>query len=145
MPIKKKVVVIDDDPETVEMLCLILRDRQWSVLCASEPFKGLAMAAMRRPDLIILDLIMPRIDGFGVLQKLKEHPQTQQIPVLVLSADHTTASKDKAYWQRSDAYLTKPINVSRLIKTVDRLTAQGSPLSSQKKRALTWQPKTSQT
>jgi len=83
---KKKILVVDDEPDMVEMLKLILESASYEVIAAYDGQEGVEKARAERPDAIILDLMMPRKDGFQACKELKGEPATAGIPVLVLTA-----------------------------------------------------------
>ena len=87
---KSKIVIIDDDPFQVQLLVSILKDEKHDAIGFSDNLKALAEIEGLMPDLILLDLIMPGMDGFEVCRRIKENPQTGHIPVIFL-----TAKKDK--------------------------------------------------
>ena len=81
-----QILIIDDDPEVVETLADMLEPVGFRIYKAYGGQQGLELAVAQQPDLIVLDLLMPEISGFEVVQRLKAHPQTQEIPVFVVTA-----------------------------------------------------------
>ncbi len=82
---KKKILIVDDDRIAVESLSFYFRDEGYEVKTAGDGEEGLKKLGGYRPDLIISDIVMPKLDGIGMLEKIKENPATKGIPVLVLS------------------------------------------------------------
>lgn len=90
------VLVVDDDPKAVEIISTYLENAGYTVLRAYSGAEGMQMAQSHRPDLMVLDLLMPEVSGFDVAEKLKTDPQTARIPILVLTAKHLSAEDRKA-------------------------------------------------
>jgi hypothetical protein len=120
---QKTILYIEDNPANLEVIQTILED--WSniqVLTAVRGETGLHLALERKPDLILLDVHLPDIDGHEVLWRLKADPATTSISVIVVSADATQGQIRRLMAAGADSYLTKPIDISILMKTVrDRL------------------------
>jgi signal transduction histidine kinase/CheY-like chemotaxis protein len=115
------VLYIEDDHSNERIVEHLLDHRpRVRLLPASRGQRGLELARERRPDLILLDLHLPDVPGEEVLRRLREEPQTRGIPVVVLSADATPPRIDRLLADGADAYLTKPIDVRRLLVLVDR-------------------------
>jgi CheY-like chemotaxis protein len=90
-----RVLLVDDDPKAVDLLAAYLQGPNYSVLRAYCGRDGIAMAQRERPDLIVLDLMMPGVSGFDVVEMLKDSPETATIPIMVVTAKTLTA-QDKA-------------------------------------------------
>ena len=105
---KKKVLIVDDTPENIQVLMGTLKD-QYAIVAATNGEKALKMAiAEPRPDLILLDIMMPGMDGFEVCRRLKTDPETRDIPVIFLSALDDTANKVKGFATGAVDYISKP-------------------------------------
>lgn len=100
------VLVIDDDRDTRRIYSEYLRMKGWVVFTATDGRSGLDKASDLSPDVIVLDLAMPRVDGWTALKHLRSSSWTEQIPVVIVSA--LTAARDEAFHAGCDAYLTKP-------------------------------------
>lgn len=107
-----KILVIEDEPQIVRALRTILQARRFQVLIARDGETGLAMAAVQQPDVIILDLGLPDMDGVEVCRRLREWTQT---PILILSVRDSEQDKVTALEQGADDYLTKPFGIEELI------------------------------
>ena len=91
----KKILIIDDQPESIRLLMQLLTEHgNYRVFAADSGQEGISMVARRQPDLIILDLMMPEMDGFAVLEELRANPETQNIPVIVVTGE-TDLAKDQ--------------------------------------------------
>lgn len=123
------VLVIDDEPQILRALRTILGARQFRVSTASRGEEGLALAAAQPPDLVILDLTLPDIDGFKVCARLREWTQ---VPIIVLSVRDDEGAKVRALDQGADDYLTKPFGIEELLARIrvglrHAARAQGAP------------------
>ena len=116
---KKKVLVVDDDKDCVQLVKDFLESRGFEIVTAVEGETGLAKAKALKPDLIILDVMMPLMDGITVLQKLKENPVTQSIPVIMLTAKDRDEDVLKGYKHGAEYYITKPFELNQLILGVN--------------------------
>jgi two-component system, cell cycle response regulator DivK len=119
-----KVLCIEDNEDNVYMLKMrleLLGD--FEVLTAEDGKKGCEMAAAECPDIILMDLEMPVVDGWEATRRLKVNPQTRDIPVIALSAHALAGEREKALAAGCNEFDTKPIEFDRLIATVRRLLA----------------------
>jgi CheY-like chemotaxis protein len=91
LPPQGYLLVVDDDPQIVDLVCQLLEGEPYEIVSAADGQAALAAIARRRPDVILLDLFMPRMDGFALIEQLHQDPQSQQIPVIVLTAKTLTA------------------------------------------------------
>ena len=113
----KKVLIIDDSVDTVEMLEMILKDEGYDVIIAYVGEIGVKKAKEENPDLIILDVMLPGIDGFQVCEKIKSDPDTKDIPIIMLTGKDMGDDFDKA----ADCYIKKPYDIEHLLKVFDKL------------------------
>jgi DNA-binding response OmpR family regulator len=116
----KKILLIDDEKDFVYF---IKKDLELSgayiVLAATNGKDGLYMAARQKPDLIILDVVMPLMGGFEVLKALKENKSTTMIPVIMLTAIDTDEAREKALGLYNEDYIVKPISIAELKSKID--------------------------
>jgi len=122
----KKILVVDDEDDIRHFLELVLREKGYEIASASGGEDGLVRARSFRPHLVLLDIMMPGLDGWQVLERLKADPATTDIPVAFLSA--RTETKDPAYWRDKGAvaYVTKPFSLQTLFaKLQEILSAVG--------------------
>lgn len=106
------VLVVDDEPQIRRTLATNLRARSFEVILASSGEEALALAAARPPDVVILDLGLPGIDGIAVIERLREH---SNVPIIVLSVRENEADKVRALDVGADDYLTKPFGMDELL------------------------------
>jgi DNA-binding response OmpR family regulator len=118
------ILVVDDEPDFVEMLTWVLNKEGYVVESASGGLEGLNKAKIVLPDLIVLDLMLPELDGRAVCEILRQLPSTAAIPVLMLTGCATEACKAIALEAGVDEYVTKPFSpkmlVSKIRTTLDR-------------------------
>lgn len=117
-----KLLYVEDNDDNIYMLKMRLELLdEFEVLVAQDGEKGCAVAAAERPDIILMDLEMPGIDGWEATRRLKSDPRTRDIPVIALSAHALAGSRDKALAAGCDEFDTKPIDFDRLLETIRRL------------------------
>ena len=115
------VLVIDDDPSVRELLTRVLVKEGYQVKTANDGTTGVAMAITQQPDIIVLDVMMPTMDGWAVLSALKADPQLDEIPVIM----HTmTDNQSLGYALGAAEYLTKPVDRDRLVKVLEKFRAR---------------------
>lgn len=119
---KKRILLVDDDQEIIESMRLALESRGYKILIARDGNQGLAMAEREDPDLLILDMMMPKRSGFLVLEKLR---RSRPVPMRVIMITANEGSRHKAYAEMLgvDDYLRKPFAMDRLMESVQRLLA----------------------
>ena len=117
----KKVLVADDTANGRELVRTVLETSGYAVVEAKDGVEALAAARLELPDLIILDLHMPRLDGFGVVEELLRDGALSKTPVLALTASAMMGDKERAMAVGFTSYITKPIRLSELRSEVARL------------------------
>ncbi|HHL73590.1 MAG TPA: response regulator [Bacteroidetes bacterium] len=118
---KYRVLVIEDSGEIAYQIRLRLEKENYIVLTASDGDAGLEKAREEHPDLILLDLMLPKLDGYKICRMLKFDRTYEQIPIVILSARTLEQDQELAAEAGADAYLTKPINWKILLETMQRL------------------------
>ncbi len=116
----RRILLVDDDPEILESMRTVLESRGHAILVARDGNQGLAMAEKEAPDLVVLDMMMPKRSGFLVLEKLR---RSSPNPVRVIMITANEGSRHKAYAEMLgvDDYIRKPFAMDRLLASVDRL------------------------
>ncbi len=115
---KKRVLVVDDTPENLQFLVVLLKDK-YAVVAATSGQKAIEIAKNSKPDLILLDIIMPQMDGYEVCRLLKSEPVTSSIPVVFVTSKNDIFDDTIGYSVGASEYLTKPIEPDLLIATVE--------------------------
>jgi CheY-like chemotaxis protein len=121
----EKILCIEDEPQMIDLIRLILENRGYQVLGAEGGQRGLEMMRAERPDLLLLDLMMPEMDGGNVFHHMKEEIELRNIPVIVVTAK--AAPIDKVLWinvAKVDDYVTKPFGPSELADSVEKVLAK---------------------
>jgi two-component system chemotaxis response regulator CheY len=123
------VLYVEDDQEQRSMMRVILRDQNLTLLEAVNGQEALEKIERQRPDLILLDLFMPKVDGIGVLEAVKSNSDTYHIPIIVVSAWPTGDNRDRARKAGATDFITKPYDPFELVKIVKKyLTSPTKPL-----------------
>jgi two-component system alkaline phosphatase synthesis response regulator PhoP/two-component system response regulator VicR len=117
----KRILVVDDEKHMVRLLQLNLEREGYEVVTAYDGADGLETARALKPDLVLLDITMPRMDGFEVLNALKSREDTEKTPVVILTARSKDADVFHGYESGADAYLTKPLHPSELTAVIRRM------------------------
>jgi DNA-binding response OmpR family regulator len=123
----KRILAIDDEPRILSMIRKRLETLGYIVSVAADGIEGLRKARTERPDLIILDLLLPDVSGFEVCALLKGDAELRSIPVLMLTARSQAADIAEGRRVGADAYITKPYESDTLVEQVARLLARTEP------------------
>jgi two-component system cell cycle response regulator DivK len=122
----KRILIVEDNEMNRDVLSRRLARRGYDVLLATDGPHGLAMAAMHGPDLILMDLGLPEIDGWECTRRLKADDATKHIPVIALTAHAMVGDRQRALEAGCDEFDTKPIDFVGLLNKMDRLLEPGS-------------------
>ena len=114
----KKILIVDDDPTTLKILSVRLRINGYEVLTATNGEEGLQKAKSENPDLLLLDLMLPKINGYQVCRMLKFDDKFKRIPIIILSALHEKKEHDKAVEAGADGVLLKPFDLELLLSKI---------------------------
>lgn len=117
----KKILACDDEKHIVRLVQVNLERAGYQVVTANDGKEALQKVAEENPDLVVLDVMMPYMDGFEVLQNLRRNPSTRDIPVIMLTAKAQDADVFKGWQSGVDCYLTKPFNPMELLSFVKRI------------------------
>ena len=123
-----KLLLVEDNPMNRDMLSRRLKRRNYEVIEAGDGKSALAVARVAQPDLILMDLSLPKLDGWETTRQLRLMPETAAIPIIALSAHALSDDSDKAISAGCDDYDTKPIDLERLIGKIERhVDRDGAP------------------
>ncbi|HSF40694.1 MAG TPA: response regulator [Thermoanaerobaculia bacterium] len=124
---RRHVLIVDDEPNIVLSLEFLLRQQGYEVSVARDGNAALAAAEERRPDLIVLDVMLPGLDGFEVCRRLRESAELAGLKILLLTARGRDVERVRGLEEGADAYVTKPFSTRDLMKTVAELLERSGP------------------
>lgn len=116
-----RILLVEDNEMNRDMLCRRLARKGYTVLVAADGVEGLSIARTEMPDLVIMDLSLPGIDGWEATRRLKADAATASIPVIALTAHAMSTDRDKALAAGCNDFDTKPVDFARLISKIDRM------------------------
>ncbi len=117
----KKILVIDDSKFFQQEIEFQLRHSGYNVILADNAYKGVELAKKEKPDVIILDLVMPEVDGIVACLNLKSNPRTKDIPVIVCTSYSNTANAEKAISSGAVGFISKPVDVEMLKNKIEKV------------------------
>jgi two-component system cell cycle response regulator DivK len=120
-----KILLVEDNEDNRDMLIRRLQRRGYEVVVAVDGAEGIAKAESEGPDLILMDMGLPVIDGWEATSKLKSIPHTGRIPIIGLSANAMSGDREKGLLAGCDDYDTKPVDMPRLLGKIEALLAKG--------------------
>lgn len=123
-----KILVVDDNPDNVELARAVVESAGYAAVTASDGIEALECVKASLPDLILLDVMMPRLDGLGVLQALRNNPATSQIPVIMLTAKAAVAERVAGLQLGADDYVPKPFAADELLARIHTLLKRSEKL-----------------
>jgi two-component system, cell cycle response regulator DivK len=125
----KRILIVEDNEMNRDVLSRRLVRRGYHVVLARDGPQGLALASAQRPDLILMDLGLPEVDGWECARRLKADAATRQIPIIALTAHAMLGDREKALAAGCDEFDTKPIELASLLGKIDRLLGPGAVAS----------------
>ena len=117
----RKLLIVDDSPTELKLITDVFNTPDYEVVTANDGEAGVEMAMAEKPELIILDVVMPKMNGFQACRKIKSTPGLENIPVILLTSKN---QKSDEFWgkkQGADVYLTKPFNIDQVLEVVTNL------------------------
>ena len=123
----RRVLVVDDSPVIRDLIAVNLELEGFAVELAEDGLAALEAVGLSRPDLVTLDVVMPRLDGFETAARLRADPDTADIPIVIVTARATAGDLARGEEIGVDGYLTKPFEPAELVALVNRLVGQGRP------------------
>ncbi len=121
MDTQKKILVIDDEEDMQKLLKIRFEQDNFTVITAGDGDIGAKTAEQEIPDLIILDIMMPKVDGYSCLKELRKLPKTKNIPVLMLSGKEEEKVRDLFAFQKISGYMEKPFELDNLVMKVKEI------------------------
>jgi len=125
----RKVLIVDDEPNIVTALEFLLKRSGYDVRLAANGAEALEQVETYRPDVVLMDVMMPIKSGFEVCQRMRERPELAQIKIVMLSAKGSEAEVSKGLSLGADLYITKPFSTQELVSTINRLFEPGGTAS----------------
>ncbi len=122
----ERILVVDDDIDSLKLISLLLQRQGYEVTAASNGTQAIARAAAERPDLIILDVMMPDLDGYEICRRLRANPITQPIPIIMFTAKTLIDDKVQGFEAGADDYLSKPTHPAELASRVEALLSRSA-------------------
>jgi len=116
---KKKILIIEDEDVCAQLVNLVINKEKTDVLLAADGVEGLRMALSEQPDLIFLDIMMPRMDGYGVIKSLRRDPDGALIPIVVMSARAGDVGKQTILELGCQEYIPKPFKVKQIKNAIE--------------------------
>jgi CheY-like chemotaxis protein len=116
----KKVLVVDDHPDAVNILTMILQKRGYQTVSAQDGVEALQKIQDESPELVLLDVMMPKMDGYDVCRAVKADPKTCHIPIVMLSARTDAASKERGLDLGAADYIAKPIDPAKTLEKIKK-------------------------
>jgi DNA-binding response OmpR family regulator len=116
----KRILVVEDDEDSREMLKALLESKGFEVTTAENGLEGLEAAKAERPDIIVTNICMPKLDGVGLIEYIREQPEFDTVPIVVLSAVGS-GDRSRAVKAGADQVMTKPVDPGALIVSMDKL------------------------
>lgn len=121
-----KVLYVEDNDDNIFMLRNRLRRAGYEVVVAMDGVQGVAAAAAEKPDVILMDLSLPQLDGWEATRRIKAAPETKHIPIIALTAHAMMGDREKALAAGCDDFDTKPVELPRLLKKIRSLTERAA-------------------
>jgi DNA-binding response OmpR family regulator len=121
----RKVLIVDDEPNIVTALEFLLKQSGYDIRLAANGAEALEQVENYRPDVVLMDVMMPIKSGFEVCQRMRERPEFDQIKIVMLSAKGSEAEVSKGLSLGADLYITKPFSTQELVATINRLFEPG--------------------
>ena len=119
--VKRKVLIVDDEPNIVTALEFLLERRGYEVRVATNGEEAVTLVESFRPDVMLLDVMMPKRSGYDVCQRVRERPDMQHVKIVMLSAKGREAEVSKGLSLGADLYITKPFSTQELVERIDAL------------------------
>ena len=121
---KPRILVVEDDPDLRRILKLQLLSKGYEITEAENGAEGFRAIQEELPDCVILDLMMPVMDGFGFLKRVRSIMSTKDVPILILTASEDERNRVRGFQYQADAYMSKPYDLEKLTVQVEKLLAK---------------------
>ena len=121
-----RILIVEDNPANMRLASFLLQSAGHTALCAADAETGLALVRAEQPDLILMDIQLPGMDGLAATVLLKKDPATAAIPVIALTAMAQMEDREKAMAAGCDGYIAKPLSIRGLYSAIDSLLSKGA-------------------
>ncbi len=121
---KNRILVVEDEESLLKLESILLSSKGYNVTGVMDGKSALEEVALNKPDLVLLDIMLPEMDGFEVCRLIKENPETRHIPVVMLTAKKNSQDVARGQQVGSDAYITKPFKSSKVLEMIQELLAR---------------------
>lgn len=118
---KKKILIIEDEPDIMELVIVTLESDDYELLQATDGLTGLNKAQNENPDLLLLDIMLPKMNGYDICRELKSNPATSPIPIIMLTAFGQKREIEEGYKVKADDYIVKPFEPVKLRERVKNM------------------------
>lgn len=122
--VKKKILIVEDEESLLKLESILLTSKGYSVTGAADGVSALEQVVLIKPDLIVLDIMLPGMDGFEVCRIIKQNPETANIPVMMLTAKKSSQDCERGMAAGASAYVTKPFKSAKIIEIIQELLSQ---------------------
>jgi twitching motility two-component system response regulator PilG len=122
---QKKILIVEDEESLLKLESILLTTKGYLVQGATTGFAALEAVAAEPPDLILLDIMLPELDGFEVCSRIRNNPETAAIPIILLTAKKTPEDIARGQAVGADEYITKPFKSVLVMETIERLLSRG--------------------
>jgi len=122
--VSERILIVEDNPQNMRLLEMVLRAKNYTLLKATDGEEALDIAIRERPDLIIMDIQLPKMNGLEVTRKLRETPAFSHTPIIAITAYAMKGDKERVIESGCDAYLSKPINTRELPEMIAEMLLQ---------------------
>jgi CheY-like chemotaxis protein len=120
-----KILIVEDNPANMRLIRMVLRNKGYSLLEATDGEEALAVAMEEPPDLIVMDIQLPKMDGLEVTRRLRQVPRFRQVPIIALTASSMEGDRDKIIAAGCDEYISKPVDTRRFPLLVAKMLQGG--------------------
>jgi CheY-like chemotaxis protein len=121
-----RILIVEDNEENRDALSRRLKRRGYDVVIATDGLQGVAMAAAEKPDLILMDMNLPELDGWEATKQVKAAPETKSVPVIALTAHALSGDRERALAAGCADYHTKPVELPRLLEQIEAILKAGA-------------------
>ena len=118
---KNRILVVEDEESLLKLESILFTSKGYAVTGARDGKSALAAIALERPDLVVLDIMLPDLDGFEICRAIKENPETSSLPVIILTAKKSGKDLERGRLAGADAYITKPFKSVKVLEIIEGL------------------------